>query len=102
MDKIRISKQNYVFACLWACRHGRQDATVYTSDWGFIFFDPLRKLFGWDCAKLGTADIITYCDDVENADSLARVIEKMDAAGAWEKISHQVADDCGVNLEWVD
>lgn len=100
MDKIRVSKDEYVRSCLWSCGHCRPNAAVLIAASGFVFFDPYPEGLGKNCVKAGTADLSAYFLHIWISRNQA--IEKMDAAGAWEAISRQVADDYGVKLEWVD
>lgn len=100
MDKIRVSKDEYIFACIWACRHCRPDATVLIAESGLVFFDPCPERLGTYCVETGRADVSTYSSSAELPSN--QVLRRMDAAGAWAKISRQVADDYGVNIEWVD
>lgn len=100
MDKIRVSKDEYVCACIWACSHGRPDATVLIAASGLVFFDPCPERLGVHCVKAGTADLSAYFRAARIAPYQA--VKRMDAAGAWAAISNRVADDYGVSVEWVD
>lgn len=100
MDKIRVSKDEYVRSCIWACRHGRPGATVLISASGLVFFDPCPERLGMNCVKAGTADLSAFFHPLWIARHDA--VKRMDTAGAWSAISRRVADGYGVRLEWVD
>lgn len=100
MDKIRVSKDEYVCACIWACGHGRPDANVLISASGLVFFDPCPGRLGTNCVEAGTADFSPYFQSARIAPYQA--VKRMDAAGAWAAISRKVAADYGVKIEWVD
>lgn len=100
MDKIRVSKDEYVCACIWACGHGRPDATVLIAASGLVFFDPCPERLGTNCVKAGPADLSAYFHTARPAPYQA--VKLMDAAAAWSAISHRAADDYGVSIEWVD
>ena len=104
--EITVSKREYIFACLWACRHGYPEVSVYADIDGFVFLEPYLTQFGANCVNLGTADVSNYCDDVESELAAEQVLECMDLNGDW---IHSIYRDNpetqrfdAITLNWVD
>lgn len=102
--EITVSKREFIFACLWACRHGRPEQSVYVDPDGSVFLEPHLEQSGSRCVNLGSADVSAYCDDVESDSAIEQVLECMDMNGQWREISDCVEMDDGnaVSLTWVD
>ena len=105
--EITVSKREFIFACLWACRHGRPEVSVYADHDGFVFLEPFLSQFGANCVNLGNADVSAYCDDVESEEAADQVLECMDLNGDWTLSTYLVESDSlddgtPVLLNWVD
>lgn len=105
--EITVSKREYIFACLWACRHGRPEVSVHADHDGFVFLEPYLSQFGANCVNLGTADVSAYCDDIESETAADQVLECMDRNCDWRLWSYRVESDYRdlgrpVLLNWVD
>ena len=105
--EVTVSKREYIFACLWACRHGRPEVSVYTDADGFVFLEPYLAQFGEHCVNLGNADVSAYCDDIESELAADQVLECMDRNGDWSLATYRAECDpidigSPVVLKWVD
>lgn len=100
MDNVRVSKTDYIHACIYACRHDRADETI----WVDRIYGTASSYRNPECDfSTGTsADVTGYCDDVFAPSAASQVLDCMNENDTWSEISRLALEYDDVDIDWDD
>lgn len=98
MESVRVSKTDFIYACIYACRHDR----AYEMIWVDSIYGIASSYHNPECDfSIGTAAAVArYCDDVFSPSAASQVLGGMNANDTWSEISRLVLDCDDIDIEW--
>lgn len=100
MESVRVSKTDYVHACIYACRHDRADDTIWVDS-----FDGSASSYRnpeCDFSTGSSADVTRYCNDVFASSAASQVLDYMNENDTWSEISRLALESDDFDIEWDD
>lgn len=100
MDNVRVSKTDYVHACIYACRHERDDEMIYIDRYDGRVSSYCNP--ECDFSTGSSADITRYCDDVFASSAASQVLDCMNENDTWSEIAIQALEYYDIEIDWDD